>query len=56
MPDRENIVVALITRDDKVLLVKEAYGLRLWELPGGNVGDGEDLVQATVRDRSYRMV
>ena len=42
---------ALITdRDSKILLVRHAYGRRNWELPGGNIENGESPVEGTVRE------
>ena len=36
--------------DQKVLLVRQALGLRLWTLPGGKVKRGESLVKALRRE------
>lgn len=37
-------------KDLKVLLVRQALGLRLWTLPGGKVKRGESLVKALKRE------
>ena len=36
--------------EQKVLLVRQAVGLRLWTLPGGKVKRGESLVKALKRE------
>jgi ADP-ribose pyrophosphatase YjhB (NUDIX family) len=36
--------------EQKVLLVRQAIGLRLWTLPGGKVKRGESLVKALKRE------
>jgi ADP-ribose pyrophosphatase YjhB (NUDIX family) len=36
--------------DTRVLLVRQANGLKLWTLPGGKVKPGESLVQALKRE------
>ena len=36
--------------DQKVLLVRQALGLRFWTLPGGKVKRGESLVKALKRE------
>jgi 8-oxo-dGTP diphosphatase len=36
--------------EQRVLLVRQAVGLRLWTLPGGKVTRGESLVKAVRRE------
>jgi 8-oxo-dGTP diphosphatase len=36
--------------EQRVLLVRQAVGLRLWTLPGGKVKRGESLVKALKRE------
>jgi 8-oxo-dGTP diphosphatase len=36
--------------DQKILLVRQATGLRLWTLPGGKVKRGESVVKALRRE------
>jgi 8-oxo-dGTP diphosphatase len=46
-PTKEVSVMAWIEdAEQRVLLVRQAVGLRLWTLPGGNVKRGESLVRA----------
>jgi 8-oxo-dGTP diphosphatase len=40
----------LLTREEQVLLVKQAYGLGLWALPGGLASPGETVEAAAVRE------
>jgi ADP-ribose pyrophosphatase YjhB (NUDIX family) len=48
---KEVSVMAWIEDEDqKVLLVRQALGLRLWTLPGGKVKRGESLVKALKRE------
>src|SRR3984885_4953771 len=48
---KEVSVTAWIEAEDqKVLLVRQALGLRLWTLPGGKVKRGESLVKALKRE------
>jgi ADP-ribose pyrophosphatase YjhB (NUDIX family) len=50
-PTKEVSVMAWIEdADQKVLLVRQALGLRLWTLPGGKVKRGESLVKALRRE------
>jgi len=50
-PTKEVSVMAWIEDEDqKVLLVRQALGLRLWTLPGGKVKRGESLVKALRRE------
>jgi ADP-ribose pyrophosphatase YjhB (NUDIX family) len=50
-PTKEVSVMAWIEDEDqKVLLVRQALGLRLWTLPGGKVKRGESLVRALKRE------
>src|SRR5580693_4381380 len=50
-PTKEVSVMAWIEdAEQKVLLVRQAVGLRLWALPGGKVKRGESLVKALRRD------
>jgi ADP-ribose pyrophosphatase YjhB (NUDIX family) len=50
-PTKEVSVMAWIEDEDqKVLLVRQALGLRLWTLPGGKVKRGESLVKALKRE------
>lgn len=35
---------------DRILMVRQAYGHRLWALPGGFAQDGEDLEQTVIRE------
>jgi 8-oxo-dGTP diphosphatase len=50
-PTKEVSVMAWIEdADEKVLLVRQALGLRLWTLPGGKVKRGESLVKALKRE------
>lgn len=41
---------ALITSGDRLLLVKQNYGKRLWALPGGLSEPGEELVETARRE------
>lgn len=50
MSEHKRIVVGLIHDGNNILMVKQAYGSRLWTLPGGRVEDGESLVQAVSRE------
>jgi len=45
-------VSAIVTRDDELLIVGNDYGEEdlVWNLPGGAVDPGEDLLQAVVRE------
>ena len=50
-PTKEVSVMAWIEdAEQKVLLVRQAVGLRLWTLPGGKVKRGESLVKALRRE------
>src|SRR5271169_3107262 len=50
-PTKEVSVMAWIEdAEQKVLLVRQAVGLRLWALPGGKVKRGESLVKALRRE------
>src|SRR6202790_3358034 len=50
-PTKEVSVMALIEdAEQNVLLVRQAMGLRLWTLPGGEVKRGESLVKALRRE------
>src|SRR6478736_6986355 len=50
-PTKEVSVMAWIEdAEQKVLLVRQAVGLRLWTLPGGKVKRGESLVKALKRE------
>jgi 8-oxo-dGTP diphosphatase len=50
-PTKEVSVMAWIEdAEQKVLLVRQALGLRLWTLPGGKVKRGESLVKALKRE------
>ena len=50
-PTKEVLVMAWIEdAEQKVLLVRQAVGLRLWTLPGGKVKRGESLVKALRRE------
>jgi ADP-ribose pyrophosphatase YjhB (NUDIX family) len=50
-PTKEVSVMAWIEdSDQKILLVRQAAGLRLWTLPGGKVKRGESLVKALKRE------
>jgi 8-oxo-dGTP diphosphatase len=40
----------LIARREQVLLVKQAYGLGLWALPGGLASPGESVEAAAIRE------
>ena len=40
----------LLTREQQVLLVKQAYGLGLWALPGGLASPGETVEAAAIRE------
>ena len=40
----------LLTREQQVLLVKQAYGLGLWALPGGLASPGESVEAAAIRE------
>jgi ADP-ribose pyrophosphatase YjhB (NUDIX family) len=40
----------LLTRKEQVLLVKQAYGLGLWALPGGLASPGETVEAAAMRE------
>jgi ADP-ribose pyrophosphatase YjhB (NUDIX family) len=40
----------LVAREGQVLLVKQAYGLGLWALPGGLAAPGETVEAAAVRE------
>src|ERR1700736_4721712 len=45
-----SVMACIEDEDQKVLLVREALGLRLWTLPGGKVKRGESLVKALKRE------
>jgi ADP-ribose pyrophosphatase YjhB (NUDIX family) len=50
-PTKEVSVMAWIEdAEQRVLLVRQAAGLRLWTLPGGKVKRGESLVKAVRRE------
>jgi ADP-ribose pyrophosphatase YjhB (NUDIX family) len=50
-PTKEVSVMAWIEdADQKILLVRQAAGLKLWTLPGGKVKRGESLVKALKRE------
>src|SRR6202162_698352 len=50
-PTKEVSVMAWIEdAEQKVLLVRQALGMRLWTLPGGKVKRGESLVKALRRE------
>jgi ADP-ribose pyrophosphatase YjhB (NUDIX family) len=50
-PTKEVSVMAWIEdAEQKVLLVRQAMGLRLWTLPGGKVKPGESLIKALRRE------
>ena len=50
-PTKEVSVMAWIEdAEQKVLLVRQAVGLKLWTLPGGKVKRGESLVKALKRE------
>src|ERR1700682_256774 len=50
-PTKEVSVMAWIEdAEQRVLLVRQAIGLRLWTLPGGKVKRGESLVKAIRRE------
>jgi 8-oxo-dGTP diphosphatase len=50
-PTKEVSVMAWIEdAEQRVLLVRQAVGLRLWTLPGGKVKRGESLVKALKRE------
>src|ERR1700682_4088044 len=50
-PTKEVSVMAWIEdAEQSVLLVRQAMGLRLWTLPGGEVKGGESLVKALRRE------
>ena len=50
-PTKEVSVMAWIEdAEQRVLLVRQAVGLRLWTLPGGKVKRGESLVKALRRE------
>ena len=50
-PTKEVSVMAWIEDSDgRVLLVRQAVGLKLWTLPGGKVKRGESLVKALKRE------
>src|SRR6266446_1726883 len=50
-PTKEVSVMAWIEdAEQRVLLVRQAIGLRLWTLPGGKVKRGESLVKALKRE------
>src|SRR6202035_5557445 len=50
-PTKEVSVMAWIEDEEqRVLLVRQALGLRLWTLPGGKVKRGESLVKALKRE------
>lgn len=42
--------LALIRKEDSILLVKQSYGNQYWSLPGGVVEFGESVDQAVVRE------
>lgn len=43
-------VKALIVKDDKVLICRDAEGADIWEIPGGRINEGETLETALVRE------
>jgi 8-oxo-dGTP diphosphatase len=51
-PERSANLAAfvLLIEDDRVLLVKQSYGQRLWALPGGMANPGETLEDTAVRE------
>jgi ADP-ribose pyrophosphatase YjhB (NUDIX family) len=50
MTRKQDLAVGLLRQDGTILMVKEAYGLRLWTLPSGYVEAGETFAQAAVRE------
>lgn len=48
MSDRVRIVV--INDNKEILLVRSWLGMQRWSLPGGGVGQGEEVVVAAVRE------
>jgi ADP-ribose pyrophosphatase YjhB (NUDIX family) len=50
-PTKEVSVMAWIEdSDQKIFLVRQAAGLKLWTLPGGKVKRGESVVKALKRE------
>jgi 8-oxo-dGTP diphosphatase len=47
---KEDIAIGLLINDDRVLLVKQTFGPKLWSLPGGTVEPGESLANAAIRE------
>jgi mutator protein MutT len=48
-PKATGVKCALL-REDRVLLIRNSYGLRLWTLPGGGVKRGETIESAVIRE------
>lgn len=49
-PRRSSVVVLAADGAGRVLLVRHSYGPRLWLLPGGGLGHGEDPRAAAIRE------
>lgn len=43
-------VKCVLRHGDKVLLIKNSYGLKLWTLPGGGVKRNESIMDAVIRE------
>ena len=49
-PAKQECALCLVRDEDRILLVRQDYGLHLWTFPGGVVEPGEGYAQAAVRE------
>ncbi len=49
-PQRSGVLVVLVDAAGRVLLARHSYGPRVWTLPGGGVGRGEDPAETARRE------
>lgn len=49
-PGTTVVALTFIRQEDKILLVRQAYGERYWSLPGGKMEPGESIEEAAIRE------